>query len=284
MTELWRQTKSRKEHPAPMGPPKSNHSGPREAIRKSRQKFLTRMRHLRAMWKMASATAFVLSELGNFMVVEVTQKSWDTFQTWLYDGHDGKADGHSAHPSSPTHTSMRPESSREEFGMTSPPTNKHSSLHDPEVLSEAHRRYLQALRRALLLTNEDYHKALKSLLIHVDHLVAVVIRLQNAQHKVDLLEEGVLDEGAHNYVQEEHVVTEIVSQATTQLGADLSNLMTYLRSVDSDRLGGGPEPTDASHGVSDFKPWAGGGVDRLLMRLDMITPEKFVDKVSLGSK
>ncbi|KAK3491862.1 Spc98 family-domain-containing protein [Neurospora crassa] len=65
---------------------------------------------------------------------------------------------------------------------------------DPQTLATAHRVYLRALLRRLLLTLESFTQPLYELLVNIDHLVALMHRLQQVWAAADLEEDvGVVD-------------------------------------------------------------------------------------------
>ncbi|KAB8627245.1 hypothetical protein FH972_026078 [Carpinus fangiana] len=282
LTNMWRQSAIRREHPATARSPRSTDKGVNDAMKKKRERYTARMGQIRSMWKTASAAVFVLSELGNYMATEVIDESWATLQAWIGPEHEPQDESrmHAVTSSSrpPSQSNTQIDSTQVSMQGTA---DKEHVIRDPEVLSQAHRRYLQVLKQALLLADDGYTKILRTFLTHVDYLVAIVSRLQEVQHKVDLLDEGVLEGGTHNYTQEENDRARDVRQAATQVDQDIDNLTTRLKAIDGDRLKGGPGTIAGQFGPSDFVPWDGGGVDRLLMRLDLAVHDKGPEDVPM---
>ncbi|KKY16315.1 putative spc97 spc98 family protein [Diplodia seriata] len=138
--------------------------------------------------------------------------------------------------------------------------------HDPEVLASAHRLFLRSLSYSLLLTDMPYTHALRSFLTHVDELIAFIDRLRTIQRNLDLeRDEGVVDAFA-NYEQEEKDVLLELDRARKRVDSDLRSLVARLRELDKERVGTGLFGDGES--IGGFEPWKGGGVDRLLMKLD----------------
>ncbi|CCC06721.1 hypothetical protein SMACR_00748 [Sordaria macrospora] len=76
------------------------------------------------------------------------------------------------------------------------PANSNDPNHqprDPQTLATAHRVYLRALLRRLLLTLESFTDPLYELLVNIDHLVALMHRLQQVWAATDLEEDEERD-------------------------------------------------------------------------------------------
>ena len=156
--------------------------------------------------------------------------------------------------------------------------------HDPQTLATAHRLYLRTLVRRLLLTHQSFTDPLYELLVHLDHLVALVHRLQAVWAAADLeADVGVVDAFV-DLAREESDVRGEIRGVEGRVKRKISGLITELRQMEAggaslwlgkgdgdegegDQGGsteGGAELGDAGQ----YVPRRVGGVDRLLMKLD----------------
>jgi hypothetical protein len=135
--------------------------------------------------------------------------------------------------------------------------------HDPETLGRAHRAFLAGLSYAILLTDAAYTRALRDLLTHVDALVALFGRLQR-------LQQNSASPGMDDFVdQEEAEVARELDRSRKRVDTALKDVVARLRQLDHERLGAARYlKFDDEYGAGGFEIWRGGGVDRLLMKLD----------------
>ncbi|KAK0660630.1 hypothetical protein DIS24_g3264 [Lasiodiplodia hormozganensis] len=231
---------------------------------------------MRKVWATSGAAVFLLSEFVGYFEGEVVQESWKHFRHWIVG-----AESDNERPSSPTDADnedpaelSRPptqQSLRQSQQISRPATaastrEPRRTPHDPEVLASAHRLFLRSLSYALLLTDLPYTHALRSFLTHVDELIAFIDRMRTVQRNLDLeRDEGVVDALA-NYEQEEKDVLLELDRARKRVDSDLRSLVARLRELDKERVGTGLFGDGES--IGGFEPWRGGGVDRLLMKLD----------------
>ncbi|KAL1636372.1 hypothetical protein SLS58_009865 [Diplodia intermedia] len=276
LTDLWRQSSIRKEHPTPMGPPLSNSPWGASELRKRRLRSNARTVSMRKVWATCGAAVFLLSEFVGYFEGEVVQESWKHFRQWVV-----AADSDNERPTSPSDSdnedphelSRQPtqHSMKQSQQLSRPATStsmreSRRTPHDPEVLASAHRLFLRSLSYSLLLTDMPYTHALRSFLTHVDELIAFIDRLRTIQRNLDLeRDEGVVDALA-NYEQEEKDVLLELDRARKRVDSDLRSLVARLRELDKERVGTGLFGDGES--IGGFEPWKGGGVDRLLMKLD----------------
>ncbi|KAH0381338.1 hypothetical protein KCU92_g7023, partial [Aureobasidium melanogenum] len=134
--------------------------------------------------------------------------------------------------------------------------------HDPETLGRAHRSFLAALSYTILLTDAAYTRSLRELLTHIDALVALFGRLQRLQQTSSL---GV---GGTDFLDEEEAeVARELDRSRKRVDTALKDVVARLRQLDHERLGAARYlQLDAQD--TGFEVWRGGGVDRLLMKLD----------------
>ncbi|OMP85860.1 hypothetical protein BK809_0002072 [Diplodia seriata] len=276
LTDLWRQSSIRKEHPTPMGPPLSNSPWGASELRKRRLRSNARTISMRKVWATCGAAVFLLSEFVGYFEGEVVQESWKHFRQWVVAADSDNerptspsdSDNEDAHDLSrqPTQHSMK---QSQQLSRPATSTSMHESRrtpHDPEVLASAHRLFLRSLSYSLLLTDMPYTHALRSFLTHVDELIAFIDRLRTIQRNLDLeRDEGVVDALA-NYEQEEKDVLLELDRARKRADSDLRSMVARLRELDKERVGTGLFGDGES--IGGFEPWKGGGVDRLLMKLD----------------
>lgn len=276
LTDLWRQSSIRREHPTPMGPPLSNSPWGANELKKRRQRANARAVNMRKVWATSGAAVFLLSEFVGYFEGEVVQESWKHFRRWIVGSK-----ANDEQPSSPSDSEDEDQSElsrpptqhslKQSHQFSRPPTAASSrpaprAPHDPEVLSSAHRLFLRSLSYALLLTDMPYTHALRSFLTHVDELVAFIDRLRTIQRNLDLeRDEGVVD-ALVNYEQEEKDVLLELDRSRKRVDIDLRSLVGRLRELDKERVGTGLFGDGET--IGGFEPWKGGGVDRLLMKLD----------------
>jgi hypothetical protein len=134
--------------------------------------------------------------------------------------------------------------------------------HDPETLGRAHRSFLAALSYVMLLTDAAYTRSLRDLLTHIDALVALFGRLQRLQQSSSL---GV---GGTDFLDDEEAeVSRELDRSRKRVDAALKDIVGRLRQLDHERLGAA-RYLQVETQDTDFEVWRGGGVDRLLMKLD----------------
>ena len=195
---------------------------------------------MRAVWVMVSSAIFFLAELGDFLQGTVIQQSWDRFHAWL----------------EPTVTQS---GSRPSTGYSKTAENDglaQSTFRDPDAFMAAHDEYIHALTHSLLLDFEPFTKELRAFMSTIDHLSALVQRLD-----VSLEIDGREDKGLLNDLQP--------LQRTVAQG--LRTLVATLHAVDEDRARDVANLT-GTFGVDEdgFVPWKIRGVDQLLLKLGHI--------------
>ncbi|KAI4149843.1 MAG: hypothetical protein LQ340_004415, partial [Diploschistes diacapsis] len=202
-----------------------------------------RNQQMRSHWAAISSTTFFLAEFGGYLQGEIVAGSWNAFKQWL---------------------EVPPES-----------TSNIIEGRDPEILASAHRVYLHALLRDLLLTDPPFTKSLKTLLARCDHLVALTNRLNTIVEALQAHEHATgglsaLEPPPH-LVQEELDIQSRLAEASKGVGSLLKSLEQRLNEIDQERLGQALTGLKIDEGEVRFNPWKGGGVRSLLMRLDLRT-------------
>lgn len=255
LTKIFLLSVLRRDHPSPKAPA---HLGPQEQLKtlsRMRQRSNHRTKILRPVWATISFAAFLLAELGEYLQGEVVKSSWDDFHRWL----------------DPTLTSSRPGTSS---STNSGPLSQRSiqapspTLHDPESLTRAHRTYLSTLTRSLLLTDPKFTTELRGFMSAIDHLAALMQRLETIYQNLDLeTDVGVVDTFT-NFANEETDVMSEVDVARARVKEGSGKLIEALGEVDTRR-----ESTEGlaagimEEGEDVFVPERGARVDRLLVKL-----------------
>lgn len=198
-----------------------------------RQRVRSREVAMRKLWATCSAAVFLLSEMTAYLEGEVIKGSWQHFLQWTTKGASG-------------------------------------TPHDPEALSSAHRLFISTLMHVLLLNDEKFTRILRTLLGNIDYLIAHFLRLQQLQRSMDLdLESGITS--SHAGRDEQHVTLEL-DRSRKRVDSGMKDLLARLRELDYERLGDaafrGLQLSDDSKDAQGFEPWRGGGIERLLMKLD----------------
>ncbi|OWP00416.1 Spc97/Spc98 family protein [Marssonina coronariae] len=259
LTDLWKITSLRRDHPAPPGPPYGSSTGGRNKVRTIRSRGKERSQAMRSVWATSSAAVFFLGETEAYLQGEVVQGTWLGFMKWL------KGEG-----SRPTSKSSLNE--EEDIWLQAgrePKMQTTSHTHDPQTLADAHRRYLSALATGILLTNPLFTDPLYRLLQQIDHLVALVYRVHSIWQSLDLeADEGVVDAFLDLHKEEKDIKDQLVTVAA-RVKASIEELVNCLRNIDQEKEGwedGFAELVLSEEGV--YVPAKVGRVDRLLMKLD----------------
>lgn len=177
---------------------------------------------------------------------EIIDSSWEVFEAWV------KQPVNSEYPDKPDHIDSHPE-----------PT---IAQRDPETLAAGHRAFLAALAYALLLTDISYTRDMRSLLGNIDQLIALFVRLLEVQQKLDLENEAGMD-SAHVEQEEQKIALEL-DRARKKVDSDLKSVVGRLRQLDHERIGAARYLDLGNANTGGFEAWKGGGVDRLLMKLE----------------
>lgn len=275
LSDLWKLTSLRRTYPAPWGPPLSNKHDGQERLRSSREREKQRTSSMRAIWASASATLFVLSELGSYLQGEVINGSWAHFRRWL-EGGSGTSRPGTASSSSSSSGANASETKKEEDDDDD---DARAYRHDPETITAAHRSYLTHITQYLFLTDIPFAQSLRDLLTKVDHFIALIEQLGTVQQHLDLeTDEGVVDSLANHGADEKRVWAQL-RRARTDLDNGVVELVARLRDIDDSRLMEGKRMFDLRGGnaigdrgggwrSNEYVPWKPAGVDRLLMSLD----------------
>ena len=281
LSNLWKETSLRRNHPSPWGPPRSNSAFGQNKLRERRARDNARTRLMRSMWATASAGLFVLSELGGFFQGEVIQESWQHLRKWIEGSDVSKSPASASRPgtastSNDQHQSRASSPARMTDRSASAAGAPSMGRHDPEALTVAHRRHLSTLVRSLFLNDRAFTGVLRSLIASIDRFVALVIRLETGQRNMDLeTDEGVV-ESLVDYVQEEREVWEDLRRVCNDVNVGMEDLVASLRNMDDHRSGeniglawvGSRTDESSTPGFRHYVPRQPAGVDRLLMKLD----------------
>ncbi|KAG0652684.1 Gamma-ring complex 75 kDa [Hyphodiscus hymeniophilus] len=260
LTDLWKITSLRRDHPSPPGPPYGSSTAGQNKVHTLRARANERSEAMRSVWATSSAAVFFLGETQAYLQGEVVKGTWVGFKGWMSGN-----------------TSSRPTSSKgqdgdEDIWMQAGRSFMHedsSCTHDPQTLADAHKRYLDALATSLLLTTASFTESLYHLLQQVDHLVALVHRVHSIWESLDLeVDEGVVDAFSDFHKEEKDVKEQLVVIAGRVKSA-IEELVESLRNIDQDKEGwdnGFEELVLGEEGA--YVPTKVGRVDRLLMKLD----------------
>jgi hypothetical protein len=260
LAELWRHSSIRRDHPCPPGYRYSNSIHGKAMLKRRRQRTTKRAQDMRKIWATCAAAIFFFAESEAYFHGAVVQQSFGHFITWV-TGPQTSASAESLSVVS------------DRLGTTGfrRPTAEGDlqQQHDPEALASAHRRFLSSVAYSLLLTDQPFTKALRTLCTHVDELVAYITRLTKIQQNLDLEEDEGVEDYAQNYKKEEREVSLEMDRARRRLDSDLKTLVERLREIDSERIGASAPGTAGGAAMEGaYEPLRVGGIDRLLMKLD----------------
>lgn len=262
LTDLWKITSLRRHHPPPPRAPFGNTKGGIAKTRLLRERWSLRSSIMRSTWSTSSAAIFFLGETEAYLQVEVVEGLWSHFHDWV-TGAGEPARGENNRNSNTDETS----------------TTTQKPNHDPQTLNTAHRQYLSALVRRLLLTQPAFSTPLHELLIQLDQLVALVHRLHGVWVSADLeADEGVVD-AFSNLDAEERDVRAQLRGVERRVKFGIEDVIAALRALSLDSAfaaemegeeEGGLEGDEGVGGneAERYRPRRVGGIDRLLMKLD----------------
>ena len=256
---------------------------------------------MRSVWATSSAAVFFLAETQAYLQGEVVQGMWDGFRMWLSNDEESKVNNKPRQTAKSISTANTHETESDDddeddiwlsaakthnpssspFSAASSPLSSPATHHDPQILSLAHKHYLTHLTSSLLLTHTTYTTALYTLLLSIDHFVALIHRIHTIWTSLDLeADEGVVD-AFSDFSKEEVDVRIQLREVGGKVKDGIKGVVEALRDVDSTSgtdaafenevdLGDG-EWDDAGHVEGQgrrYKPRKVGRVDRLLMKLD----------------
>jgi hypothetical protein len=261
LAELWRYSSIRRDHPCPPGYQYSNSAHGKAMLKRRRQRTTKRAQDMRKIWATCAAAIFFFAESEAYFHGAVVQQSFGHFIAWV-TGPQASSSMESSLAASDLSSTTGFRKSTTEGDI--------QQQHDPEALASAHRRFLSSVAYSLLLTDQSFTKALRTLCTHVDELVAYVTRLTKIQQNLDLEEDEGVEDYAQNYKKEEGEVSLEMDRARRRLDSDLKTLVERLREIDSDRIGASAPGTAIGVTMEEgaYEPLRVGGIDRLLMKLD----------------
>lgn len=271
LSDLWRQTLLRRMHPAPLGPPASCSDYGLKVLATKRERARRRNRDMRMVWATCSAAVFLLGEMSSYFEGEVAGEAWEHLLSWITQESQNPAASHGNKASTDLSASIN-QLNLSRSGRTLDAMQEEKQPHDPQTLTNSHIAFLTSLTHALLLADSLFCNALRSLLQSIDALVAHLHRLQSLQESRDLEEdEGVMGDVMVNLETEEIDCWREVRRGVSKVDGGCKGVINRLRDIDhsGDRDVGS---TDGGFGEERvFVPWRGGGVERLLMRLERST-------------
>jgi hypothetical protein len=130
----------------------------------------------------------------------------------------------------------------------------------------SHRLFLTSLCQSLLITDVPFTTEIRELFRNIDTLVALVQRLQSMQESLDLEEdEGVVDPMG-DFAKQEVEVKKELGRARKRVDAGLRGIVSRLKTIDQNSETVIEDGLEKEAGI--FVPWRGGGIERLLMRIE----------------
>ena len=268
LSKLFLLSVLRRDHPSPRVPTSLDHHHAFEVMAQMRTRAGCRARILRPTWATIASAAFFLAELGEFFQGEVVKSSWLTFHRWLVPNlthelrsvHDSfmSSIGPSGRARSP-----RPEPSQ------SVPDAEMKSFHDPETLTQAHKCYLAALEKALLLYDPTFTTTLRRFMTSIDHMSALMQRLNTIQQSLDSETQNEVSIATNNLAAEEKRLVADLKASRSKVASGVQALIEALRAIDTASAAErGYQGVQGLMSHGGFVPWTTGGVDRLLLKLD----------------
>ena len=268
LSKLFLLSVLRRDHPSPKMPTSLDHDHAFNAMARMKARADHRARILRPIWATIASAAFFLAELGSFFQGEVVKSSWSTFHRWLVPtlAHHVRPEKESFMSS--TGASERPNSPRTISSQSvSEPAMK--PIQDPETLMQGHKNYLASLKKALLLHDPTFSTALRRFMTSIDHMSALMHRLETVQRSLDsATQDGVSVMTNHLAAEESRLVLDLKA-SRSKVASGVQTLIEALRAIDAANAAERGYRRDQGLMQHDgFVPWTGGGVDRLLLKLD----------------
>ncbi|KAL9072989.1 MAG: hypothetical protein Q9161_003211 [Pseudevernia consocians] len=269
LSKLFLLSVLRRDHPSPKAPTSLDHHHAFEVLTQMRTRAGCRARILRPIWATIASAAFFLAELGEFFQGEVVKSSWSTFHRWLVPTLTHELRSVNDNFMSSIGTSGRPRSPRLESSQSVPEAEL-KSFHDPETLTQAHKCYLASLEKALLLHDPTFTTALRKLMTSIDHMSALMQRLNTIQQSLDSDTQNEVSIATNHLAAEEKRLVVDLKASRSKVASGVQALIEALRAIDTasaTKQGYHGDQRLMQHN-DGFVPWAGGGVDRLLLKLD----------------
>ena len=229
---------------------------------------------MRRVWATSSAGLYLLGELEAYFHGEVVKGTWESLQEWLNGPTPASVSATSG--TAPGADEDSDEDIWASAGKELPDTTSNDHSHDPQTISVAHQRYLLSLKHQLLLTSPSFTNPLFQLLQQIDHLVALVHRINSVWSSLDLeTDEGVIDAFSDFHKEETDVQGQLVLAAQNVKEA-INALIVSIRDIDVDVEGREKRLEQLEAEIVDvdlsgeeiYIPTKVGRVDRLLMKLD----------------
>jgi hypothetical protein len=273
LADLWKQSQIRREHPTPMGPPRSCTNAGRKILQSRRARSRKRCVEMRKVWATCSAVIFLLNELGDYFEGQVIPSMWNHLLTWIRDGpkvKDIRTFGRTS-ISSLISTSLHDELLTLSLHKDGTAVAKTMS-HDPASLSKAHQTFLASLSDSILITDSSFTSALSSLLLSVDDLVAQILRLQTIQRNLDLEEDDGVFDAMGNYAQDLKDCWIELDRARKKADYGTREIVARLRGIgNSGSVTVGRN--DQVYGSDDYQPFTQVKLEWLLMKLEYSSHE-----------
>ena len=268
LSKLFLLSVLRRDHPSPRAPTSLDHHHSSNIIAQMRNRAANRARTLRPVWATIASAAFFLAELGEFFQGEVVKSSWSTFRQWLQPDltHGLRSVTDNFVPT--MGTSGRPYSPRPRSPQLAPELAM-KPFQDPETLTQAHKRYLASLEKALLLHDYTFTTALRKLMTSIDHMSALMQRLDTIQQSLNSGSQNEELIATNHLAAEELTLVSELKSSRFKVASGVQALTEALRAIDAanaaERSFQGDQELTQHEG---FVPWTGVGVDRLLLKLD----------------
>ena len=235
-----------------------------------RHRAARRSRTMRPIWATIGSAVFFFAELGEYLQGQVVQSSWSSFYDWLAPS---LAPAAPSNVPTPLSSSSRPGGSQISSKLSSSRRSDEAptyGMHDPESMSQAHRSYLDALRHSLLLDEGDYTTLLRRQMTAIDHISALMQRLNTLQQSLEVDTDASEDMAPSPLAEEELSLVAELHSSHLEVSGGIQRLVASLRNIDNARGGGRDLGNLKTPGRSEneFVPWSGGGLDRLLLKFD----------------
>lgn len=268
LSKLFLLSVLRRDHPSPKAPTPQDHHHEFNVVARMRTRSNLRARTLRPIWATIASAAFFLAELGEYFQGEVVKSSWLTFHRWLVPTLTDDLRSVNDRFVSSIGTSGRPHGPGPQSSQ-SVPELAIKSFQDPETLTQAHKRYLAFLEKALLLHDLTFTTALRKFMTFIDHMSALMQNLNTIQRSLDSDSQNDVSIATSHLGAEEKRLVNDLKASRSKVASGVQTLIEALRAIDAASTAErGYQGNQELMQHGGFVPWTGGGVDRLLLKLD----------------
>ena len=198
-------------------------------------------------------------------------RHWAEIRQWIRGGPSKRPGSSGSRPST---------SASHDSGKIGTPDERET---DPVALAQAHKTCLRAMTKALFLEEDTYMSHFQELLRLIDHFVALFSRLQLAWQGLDLQEDQGVVDALTNYKKDEGEILWEMDRSSRSLDEKVDQIVQDIKGLvmgksDDDFNAHFEELDIGAKQARRFNPYSGKIVDRLIMKLELLTGQSSTAK------